>query len=360
MNYDTQLHRAQKCHEAGALEEAASICEEVLKTDPNNADALYLLGSIYWGQRDPDTALDCFMRLLPIRPDYDTHFYLGLVYMAKGELAESAESFKEALLLKPDDFTAHELLAGVYLRAQDFDSAIDCYRKAADIDPKNKEIQFMLDSLTRSGRSDRAPKEHVKNLFDAYAPEYEEHVSGVLKSRVPHLVYKTVSDQLSATDKLTVLDLACGTGLVGAQFKSISKRLIGVDLSLQMIGLAKQKNIYDELVVADIVDALGCYSNIDLITCSDSLVYFGKLDEVFEKCHTCLAANGLFAFSIEKTSHYPYELLRLARFAHTKEYVDELTKSYKYSIMRCDEVVLRQQKCENIEGYIYVIKKLAG
>ena len=38
-----------------------------------------------------------------------------------------------------------------------------------------------------------------------------------------------------------VLDAGCGTGLVGEQFRNVSKSLIGVDLSQAIIDEAKAK-----------------------------------------------------------------------------------------------------------------------
>ena len=43
---------------------------------------------------------------------------------------------------------------------------------------------------------------------------------------------------------LDILDLGCGTGLAGEAFKSLARRLDGIDLSPLMIERAKGRGIY--------------------------------------------------------------------------------------------------------------------
>ena len=65
---------------------------------------------------------------------------------------------------------------------------------------------------------------------------------------------------------------------------------------------------------------------MDLIVAAESLVYFGDLEKIFVSCYSTLKSEGIFAFTVEKTSQYPYALQFSARFAHTIEYITELAK----------------------------------
>ena len=49
------------------------------------------------------------------------------------------------------------------------------------------------------------------------------------------------------------LDLGCGTGLAGDAFRPFVDRLVGVDLSPEMIAQARAKGIYDRLLVGDML-----------------------------------------------------------------------------------------------------------
>jgi predicted TPR repeat methyltransferase len=156
--------------------------------------------------------------------------------------------------------------------------------------------------------------------------------------------------------KLNILDLGCGTGLVGEKFQQIAKKLIGLDLSQKMLEIAKQKNIYTELKLGNIEDVIDEYSNIDLIIASDTFVYIGDLTKIFIKCHNALAQDGLLAFTTEKTTHYPFTLQRSARFAHSKRYIEELAAKHNFTILSEELTTIRTQQNKPVESYIYILK----
>ena len=45
----------------------------------------------------------------------------------------------------------------------------------------------------------------------------------------------------------SVLDLGCGTGLIGSWFKDYARKLVGVDISPTMLDMATKKGCYHEL-----------------------------------------------------------------------------------------------------------------
>ena len=87
--------------------------------------------------------------------------------------------------------------------------------------------------------------------------------------------------------------MGCGTGLCGELFKSAAASITGVDIADQMLAVAKQKNIYDTLIEADILDYLiKQHEAYDLILAGDVLVYFGDLNGIFSAAHQALRANS--------------------------------------------------------------------
>ncbi len=89
-----------------------------------------------------------------------------------------------------------------------------------------------------------------------------------------------------------ILDLGCGTGLCGELFKEFSARLTGIDISQEMITAAKAKNIYDELLVADIEQALTDYHDLDLVLAADVFTYIGELNGIFAQIRRALKKTG--------------------------------------------------------------------
>lgn len=79
--------------------------------------------------------------------------------------------------------------------------------------------------------------------------------------------------------KASVVDLGCGTGLVGEVIKGPGVTLTGVDISAKMLEAARAKNIYDRLVQSDVVEFLYNNHNYDWAIAADVLGYIGDFKE---------------------------------------------------------------------------------
>ena len=78
-----------------------------------------------------------------------------------------------------------------------------------------------------------------------------------LSYRAPALVAAMLEDSgLEPSKRLDVLDAGCGTGLCGPLVAPYARRLVGVDLSEGMLAHAKEKNVYDALMKAELTDYL--------------------------------------------------------------------------------------------------------
>ena len=73
----------------------------------------------------------------------------------------------------------------------------------------------------------------------------------------PQRIEDGIKAVIGERGELNVLDLGCGSGLAGVMIKPRAADLTGVDLSPEMIELARARNIYDRLEVAEITAWLG-------------------------------------------------------------------------------------------------------
>jgi predicted TPR repeat methyltransferase len=172
-----------------------------------------------------------------------------------------------------------------------------------------------------------------------------------------------IKDELPHTTRpFHVLDLGCGTGLSGAALidAGINCQLHGVDLSQQMLTKAREKNIYTQLEHSDITSAMRHdRGNYDIILAEDVFIYVGKLDDAFSEIARLLNTNGLFAFSIEKTSgEAPFLLQASRRYAHHYDYIIRLIADYGFTLMRCNDVIVRNENAHPIEGYTMLARKI--
>ncbi len=101
------------------------------------------------------------------------------------------------------------------------------------------------------------------------------------------------------------LDLACGTGSLTRELKKCGVDVFGVDVSIDMLTEAMQKNIedgFDIFYVNQSMQELELGEKIDTCTCTlDSLNHIIELDElqqVFYNVSNALNDGGLFIFDV--------------------------------------------------------------
>ena len=76
----------------------------IIKIDPQNTQANYWAGVIYYNRKQYDAAIRCFKVVVNLYPfDYDGNHMLAWSNLMAGKKAEARSYFEKALLIKPDD-----------------------------------------------------------------------------------------------------------------------------------------------------------------------------------------------------------------------------------------------------------------
>lgn len=352
----TQHNLATVLVKQGRMDEATEHFLKTLQLDPQHAEALHNLGTIYLLINKPNEALKYFLRLAELKPDAEVYYNIGTLYMQLDRHDDAIQYLQEALKLLPNNLDTYLNLAAAYLKKEDIPNATKYYQAAFKLKPEDKEIKYILNALEQNEIPEAAPNEYLQHLFDQYAPYFEKHLQ-FLDYRVPDLLYNAIATLKLKNQELAILDLGCGTGLAGEKFRPLAKKLIGIDISSKMIEVAANKHLYDELKVTDIKQALTDFTELDLILAADVFTYIGDLEEIFSKAYHALNEKGYFAFTTEKTRHYPYTLQKSARYAHANKYIKKLAKNNHFKILKQDEVILRKQKNHPVEGYLYLLQK---
>ena len=211
---------------------------------------------------------------------------------------------------------------------------------------------------------DRAPEGYVAAVFDGYAPHFEAALLG-LGYRVPGLVRRAVERLLPAVAAGEarlgpVLDLGCGTGLVGVALSDLlGGSLIGIDVSRRLLEQAAAKGIYTELRRVELTEALradvGAYA---LITAADVFCYLGELREALTLCSERLTPGGLLLFSLERAA--PGEGWRLGpegRYAHTPDYLAACLMEAGLHAVECREEALRRDGNAVVPGLLVAARR---
>lgn len=327
------------------------------------------------------------------RPDF--HYNLGIVLKAQGQLKQAAASYQRAVALKPDYADAHNNLGNIWKEMGDTDKARASFQRALEIKPGNPGTHYSLGLLfSEAGKQEEAAR-HLQlclaqDLEDsrgarhllarmglAVAPEQTSPAQlqkiYAVRSRfwdqeVGYFAHGIVADALRAhaTDGgLDILDIGCGTGLVGEQLRASARRLDGVDLSPAMLEKAKAKNIYDRLEQADITKFLNAHrQGYDALVGAATLIHFGALDGVLAAAAHALRENGLFVFTLFAGGAGDFAAAasdRLAQsgcYTHSAAYIEHLAPQCGFTVAALKQVVHEKDQDGNpVPGLLAVLRR---
>lgn len=241
------------------------------------------------------------------------------------------------------------------------DEARAAYEKYIEFKPDDAEIQHILVALRDKPAPPRASNEAMEQIYDEFASSFEKNLCDELGYRAPERVRELIEPLLGGRQNLAVLDLGCGTGLAGVQFKPRASRLIGVDISPKMIELARARSLYDRLDVSEITAWLARNSErFELVVCCDCLIYFGDLRQVAIPVAELLCPRGVFAFTLERGEQYPLRLADTGRYTHHPDHVREAAAEAGLTVARIEEGFLRTEVGVPVTGLFVALEKGGG
>ncbi len=152
------IQLALKHHQKGELQQAEVIYRQVLQVEPDNADALHLLGVIANQLGQNEIAIGLIEKAINVNqaiPLY--HNNAGNVYRALNKLEEAIACYHRALSFKPDYHEALNNMGTALAEQGKLDEAIACYRRALSFKPESYEAHYnMGNALKEQGKLDEA------------------------------------------------------------------------------------------------------------------------------------------------------------------------------------------------------------
>ena len=340
----------------GQFDASIEAFSRALTIQPDYADAYNNKGLVLKDQGKLEVAIKAYNKALAIKPDHaDAYYNMGNALQEQGKLEEAIEAYNKALTIKPDYAGAYNNMGNALQEQGKLEEAIEAYNKALAIKPDEVELQYIVASLTGKTTTS-APKKYIENLFDEYSKTFEQSLVGKLEYKTPKLLADIIVKERGSGSLGSVLDLGCGTGLMGVEIKDYCSNLEGIDLSKKMLALADAKKVYDKLIHTDILDYLAdtdlCF---DYFIATDVLVYVGDLTELFRLIKSRNKRKGKLVFSTEKNVTAGFQLETSGRYSHAKSYIEGLCKKFDYSIAYYAETDLRKEKGAFLTGGLYVL-----
>ena len=227
----------------GKLEEAVKAFSKAIAIKPDIAEFHYNIGKALHDKGNLEAAIEAYNAALSLKPDFaEAYFNIGMVFHDQGKLGEEIEAYNKFLLIKPDNAEAYNNIGTALKDQGKLDEAKEAYKKAIALKPDYKSAKHMLSSLS-GDTTEIAPREYVESLFDIHATKFEALLVDELNYKTPKLISDILVNLNRNSSLGSILDLGCGTGLLGLEIKEHCSKLEGIDLSKKMLGIARQKKV---------------------------------------------------------------------------------------------------------------------
>jgi predicted TPR repeat methyltransferase len=389
-HFNAQHHLGILHHQMGQSQDGIAMILRGLESEPGHAARYNDLGNILTQTGDLSHAASAFMTSLDLN-DCDANVWnnLGSVRHRQNKIAEAETAYRRALHHSADFVPALSNLAHLlaetgrdeessllsckafvqpplsekspkmlgiaYYRLGRLAEAAECYRAWLQAEPGHPVAQHHLAACTREQVPARATDGFVTTIFDEMAESFDEKLVGSLSYRGPQIIASLLEAHLNTHQALDVLDGGCGTGLCAPVLVPYARRITGVDLSAAMLTKAQERQLYTELVQAELTAYLhGQTNSFDLIVLVDMLIYFGDLAMIFSAAKQALRPNGWLAFTVEcatpPEAQEPYRLDPSGRFSHSADYVRQTLEAAGLPPLSIQEVTLRNEFCKPVRG----------
>jgi tetratricopeptide (TPR) repeat protein len=161
------LNSGRTLHQQGKLDEARNIYKQLLKDDPQNADALHLLGVISIQDGNNQAAVEMITKAIEINPRIAIYYSnRGKALLSLKQFEQAVLSYDKAIALKSDYVQAHFGRGNALHQLKKFKLAVESYEKAINFQPDYAEAY-----------SNRGNALHQLKQFQAAVVSYDKAIS---------------------------------------------------------------------------------------------------------------------------------------------------------------------------------------
>jgi Tfp pilus assembly protein PilF len=140
--------KATALAEAGRLDEAQAIYEELLQKGASLPEVHFNLGTVHYQKKRLDRAAAEFRRVLALVPNHRGAFVgLSRAYEDEGQNDKALEVMRQAAAAHPGDAKIHHNLGILSLNARRLDEAKAAFEKAVALDPRGTDALYVLATI---------------------------------------------------------------------------------------------------------------------------------------------------------------------------------------------------------------------
>jgi predicted TPR repeat methyltransferase len=360
------LHSAGiEAFRTGRLDLAASLIAQAIAGNGRMPDFHYNLAIVLKTQGRLEEAAASYQRAIALKPDYaDAHNNLGNIWKNLGQRDKALASFAAALQARPDNADTLYNLGILCSEAGDRDLAAHHFHRCLEHDPEDSRgVRILLAHLGLATAPQQTSQAQLQKIYDVRSQFWD----GERSYFAPALVAAALQ-QHAVQDKPDILDMGCGTGLVGASVRPLIHfgALDGIDISPAMLERAKAKGVYDRLDQTDLLPFLSAHTaGYDVLLAAATLIHFGDLKPVLQAAAEALRGKGLFIFTLFSHEGEPDFAVagsdRLAQsgcYSHSAGYVERLAAESGFSVLQLEKVVHEHDQDGNpVPGLVVVLRQ---
>ena len=171
LSYAQDLDQAKKTIDAEQFEKAKGILKSIIKINPDNGKATFLLGSVYLTQNIADSAKIYFQKGLSAKMDSKFN-YIGLGQMAldeKNTAVADANFILATKDIKKKEVEQYVYIAKAYMNANtpDFNKAIEVLNKAKIANPLDANVLIAFGDAYYGVKNQNDSYKAYRDAFDA-------------------------------------------------------------------------------------------------------------------------------------------------------------------------------------------------
>ena len=233
------------------MEEALSASQKSIDLSPNDEVAINCYGIVLKHFGKFNEAEKIFNEAIILKPEFaEPYNNLGSILKKLNKKEEEINYFKKAIDLNPNFFLAHKNLGLLFHEANNPKMAMKYYEEANKIlnDP---EVSHLMSSLSGKAESNFS-KDYAKRIFNDQASNFENLLVGKLDYKLPQTVSNLLIEKSQNNSLGSVLDLGCGTGLLGERRRQLVVKVICFQNYVLLINSEKISLIMYILIVLSI------------------------------------------------------------------------------------------------------------
>ena len=179
-----------------------------------------------------------------------------------------------------------------------------------------------------------SPEDNVA-YYRGFAPSYDTGFVQEMGYRYPMAIAEAYRRQATALD-VPVADIGCGTGIVASELGLAPDQIDGMDISSEMLTLARQKNLYGRLFEVDLTGDLSAIENGYGAVVSAGTFTFGHLGPAPLRGLLRIARSGALFIAGVNRAHFEKE--------HFAETLDGMTKRREIGPVAIEDIAIYDKR----------------